>query len=179
MQNNSAHTTLQTCLNELLNVENILEALGDGTRAAPYLKKYSVIRASGSIELAFKTIIADKVDEGSHAQLKNFIKRKIRNSSSNPRLSIISGMLAEFDSRWKERFNELIAFDRPAFENAMAQLVDARNSFAHGGDSTLGIQETIGHFRKGIILMERLDAAVQPEEDHEAVAADIQIEEAV
>lgn len=161
MKNLSAKETLERCLAELESINNLLEGLGDGSRPAPYLKKYSVIRASGSIESSFKTIIADKVDDGSHHQLKNFIRRKVRESSSNPKYDVILSMLAEFDRRWKARFIEQLAFaDKPRLIEALKRLVDARNSFAHGGDPDLSIADTIACFKDGIQVMEILDEAV-------------------
>jgi len=161
MNNIGAQESLGRCLTELESIKSLLDGLGDSARPSPYLKKYSVIRASGSIESAFKTIIADKVDDGSHHQLKNFIKRKIRNSSSNPRYDVIVMMLFEFDIRWKKRFKEKVSLaDRPRLTEALKRLVDARNSFAHGGDPDLGIDDTIACFRDGIEVMKLLDEVV-------------------
>lgn len=161
MNNVNAKDTLDKCLVELENIDRLLDSLGDEAKPAPYLKKYSVIRASGSIESSFKTIIADKVDDGSHVQLKNFIKRKVRNSSSNPRYEVIVGMLSEFDDRWKARFVEQLALaDKPRLVEALRRLIEARNSFAHGGDPDLGIAETLTCFRDGMQVMQILDEAV-------------------
>lgn len=161
MNNMDAKQTLNNCLEELQSIQGLMNGLGENSLPFHYLKEYSVIRASGSIESSFKTIIADKVDNGSHYQLKNFIKRKIRNSSSNPRYEVIVSMLSEFDIRWRNRFNEKLALaDRPRLTTALKRLVDARNSFAHGGDPDLQIDETILCFKDGIQVMELLDDVV-------------------
>lgn len=174
MNNLDAKQTLDRCLLELESIQTLLEALGVAALPAPYLKKYSVIRASGSIESSFKTIIADKVDDGSHHQMKNFIRRKIRNSSSNPHFENILMMLSEFDIRWRKRFIEKVSLaDRPRLVDALKKLVEARNSFAHGGDPDLNIGDTISYFKCGIQVMELLDDVVHdiyeesPEEEEE------------
>lgn len=160
MNNVQALQILHDCLADLIIVKATLVGL-DGAPAAPYLKKYSVIRASGSIEFAFKKIIADKVDEGSHEQVKNFIRTKVRNTSRNPKLEAIESSLDEFDPRWRRRFGELLALsNRARLRSALADLVTARNKFAHGGDSDLSIDAIIEHFRDGAKVIAFLDQTV-------------------
>lgn len=160
MRNTEALATLNSCLSDLNIVKATLVGL-KGSPAAPYLLKYCVIRASGSIEIAFKKVIADKVDEGSHEQVRTFIRRKIRNSSKNPKLEAMESTLHEFDSRWGKRFTELVALDnRPKLKGALTELVKARNSFAHGGESDLSIDKIIEHFQDGIRAVVFIDSAV-------------------
>ena len=107
MNNSEVSRQLDECQHELESIQALLTGLGDAAKPASYVKKYAVIRATGSIETSFKKLIADRVDRDSHDQLRNFIERKIRNSSSNPHLGTIVNMLAEFDCGWRQRFNEL------------------------------------------------------------------------
>lgn len=83
-------------------------------------------------------------------------------------------MLSEFDIRWKKRFIEKVSLaDRPRLVDALRRLVEARNSFAHGGDPDLNIGDTISYFKCGIQVMELLDDVVHdvyeesPEEEEE------------
>lgn len=161
MINAEVRDILEDCSAELENIKALLTGLGDGALPSPYIKKYAVIRATGSIEVSFKKIIADKVDEDSHVQVKNFIKRKIRDSSCNPKLSMIESMLSEFDFRWREKFDELAALeDKPALKGALTELVNARNEFAHGGDPDISIDNTIQYFSQGKMVMSILDDVV-------------------
>jgi hypothetical protein len=161
MNNRSVRLILDNCRSELISIQSLLSGLGDGALPTPYVKKYAVIRATGAIETSFKTIIADKVDRGSHIQVKNFIKRKVRDSSCNPSMGMIESMLCEFDKRWKEKFDELLALeDRPTLKGALTELVKARNDFAHGGDPSIDIETTIGCFDKGVTVLTILDEVV-------------------
>jgi RiboL-PSP-HEPN len=161
MRNKVVESILNLCQNELEGIRALVIGLGNGANPTPYIKKYALIRATGSIESAFKQTIADKVDMDSHVQVKNFIKRKIRDSSSNPKLGIIETMLTEFDDRWRNRFDELMALDdKPKLKGSLTALVDARNEFAHGGNPDLDIEVTINHFRNGVRVIEILDAVV-------------------
>lgn len=160
MTNAEASDILKKCFDDLTIVKATLVGL-EGAPAAPYLKKYSVIRASGSIEVSFKKIIADKVDQGSPEQVKNFIRKKVRNTSRNPRLENIESALHEFDPRWHRRFGELVGLaNRAKLRKALSDLVEARNSFAHGGESNMSIDTIIDHFLDGAKVVAFLDQAV-------------------
>lgn len=160
MSNAEASQVLSSCLADLNIVRSTLIGL-EGAPAAPYLRKYSVIRASGGIEVAFKKVIADKVDRGSHEQVRNFIRKKVRNTSKNPRLENIESTLQEFDPRWRKRFSELVALaNRSRLAKALSDLVNDRNKFAHGGDSDMSIEVIIEHFRDGAKVVAFLDQAV-------------------
>jgi hypothetical protein len=176
MRNEEASQILSSCLTDLNIVKATLVGL-DGAPAAPYLRKYSVIRASGSIEVAFKKVIADKVDHGSHEQIKNFIKKNVRNTSKNPKLEVIENALHEFDPRWSRRFAELVGLaNRPRLKKALADLVTDRNTFAHGGESNMSIETIIEHFRDGAKVVAFLDQAVHETYD-EPLAQSLEADE--
>lgn len=164
MNNHEVMEMLRICDDELNSISALLVGLGNEARPAPYVKKYAVIRATGTIETGFKKIIADKVDEGSHIQVKNFIKKKIRDSSNNPKLGIIENMLYEFDTRWGAKFDELLAFeDKPQLKGSLTELVNARNEFAHGGNPDIEIHDTIRCFTDGKKILKLLDSVVNHE----------------
>jgi hypothetical protein len=178
MNNVPASNVLHDCLHDLGVVKATLVGI-EGSQTAPYLKKYSVIRASGSIELAFKMVIADRVDQGSHEQARNFVRTKVRNASTNPRLDAIEKSLKEFDPRWNRRFKELVALaNRHRLSGALETLVKARNRFAHGGESDISIDEIITHFRDGARVIAFLDKTVHESYEESLDQALTQDEEA-
>jgi hypothetical protein len=161
MQNREVESMLAACAEELEGIRNLLAGLGEAANPTPYLKRYAVIRASGSIEAGFKQIIADKVDANCDVQVKNFIARKIRNSSYNPKLSAIEQILSEFDKRWRAKFDEQIGLgDKPRFSGALTKLVNARNEFAHGGAPDMDIAHTIENYNGGCDVLRILDSVV-------------------
>lgn len=168
MNNLAVRQVLDDCLAELESIAALLTGIGDGAKPTPYIKKYAVIRATGSIETSFKQIIADKIDKDSHIQVKNFIKRKVRDSSCNPKLGMIENMLTEFDDRWRAKFDEQMALDdKPRLKGALTCLVDARNEFAHGGNPDMEIDITISHYKDGVRVLEILDRVVHYDFDLE------------
>lgn len=161
MNNNEVFQILRDCSDELESIRALLVGLGDGANPTPYIKKYAVIRATGAIEVGFKQIIADKVDDGCNLQVKNFIKKKVRESSFNPKFGLIESLLIEFDQRWRDKFDELLALeDKPALKGALTELVNARNEFAHGGNPNVDIDRTISCFENGRKVLRILDEVV-------------------
>ncbi|WP_038180790.1 HEPN domain-containing protein [Vibrio rhizosphaerae] len=176
MINQDVQILLNTCREELQGIQALLTGLGPEAKPTPYVKKYAVIRATGAVEWGFKKIIADKVDEDSHQQVKNFIERKIRKSSCNPKMGQIENMILEFDSRWHSKFLELISLaNKPTLTSALKNLVDARNSFAHGGDPDFDIDDTVSCFDSAIQVLQILDATVHFEFDEEDQIEDEEI----
>lgn len=167
MNNTKVNDILNNCLEELEHIQTVLIGLGEEAKPVPYIKKYALIRATGSIEVSFKQIIADKVDEHSHLQVQNFIKRKIRDSSTNPKLEAIERMLNEFDERWFSKFTELLALkEKPKLKEALTKLVSARNEFAHGGNPDIDIAHTIENFKAGTEVIKTLDEAIHYDFDN-------------
>lgn len=164
MNNRDVNTQLQSCSSELEGIRQFLAGMGDAATPTPYMKRYAVIRASGAIEVGFKQIIADKVDSNCAVQVKNFIRKKIRENSVNPKLGQIQNILTDFDSRWSKKFEELISLgDKPRFNGALTKLVNARNEFAHGGTPNIDISSTIDYFNSGCEVLRILDQVVHHE----------------
>jgi len=161
MENKFAEEVMLTCSQELQDISVLLSHPSSTQPASDYIKKYAVIRASGSIESAFKRIIADKVEIGCHEQIKNFIHRKIRSASYNSKLGTIENLLVDFDTRWKAKFAEKISLENKiVLAESLSNLVTERNSFAHGGSSELSIDLTIKYFNDGFKVIKILDETV-------------------
>ncbi|HDY6678120.1 TPA: hypothetical protein RPV38_004592 [Escherichia coli] len=161
MNNTESMKILRDCCDELNDIRKLVSDLDDSNKAVGYINKYAIIRATGSIEFAFKKIIADKVEHGCHDQIKNFIKRKIRESAHNPRLGTIESVLTDFDPKWQKKFNEKIALENKiALDESLTKLVTERNSFAHGRDANIGIDEIIENYLNGQKVIAILDETV-------------------
>lgn len=161
MNNTESMKILLDCCDELNEIKELVSSFDDSNKVVSYINKYAIIRATGSIEFAFKKIIADKVENGCHNQIKNFIKRKIRESAHNPRLGTIENVLTDFDLRWQKKFNEKISLEnKVALDDSLTKLVTERNSFAHGRDADIGIEEIITNFQNGQKVIKILDETV-------------------
>ncbi|MEH7419580.1 hypothetical protein V7266_30575, partial [Neobacillus drentensis] len=87
MKNSSADELISHCEQEIKLIKEKIQSLDKFDQSRDFITKYALIRVSGIIEYAIKTIIADKCEENASQQVKNFIENKIRMNSSNPTIN--------------------------------------------------------------------------------------------
>ena len=163
MNNHEVQRELSECSTELAHVKNLVDGLGAASAIVPYLTKYAVIRACGSIEWSFKTIIADYCSRRSKQQVKRFLTRRVREGSANPSYDMICRFLHDFDSDWKRDFKSKIDQepDKTILLLSLQSLVDARNDFAHGGNPSASITDVLTYFLHARRILETMDDVVK------------------
>jgi len=125
----------------------------------PYLAKYALIKACGTIEAAYKNIIADFCSKRTKKQIKTFLTNRVRESPRNPSYSNICSLLKEFDGKWHEDLKRKIDEhpDKAEIITSFESIVDSRNELAHGGNPIITITDVIRYFRYCRIVVEEID----------------------
>lgn len=163
MNNHDVEKTLRECHDELSQIFTLIDSLGNTSNAVPHLTKYAIIKSCGTIELAYKSIIADYCSYQGKTQVKHYLTQKIRKGSFNPSYQNIIRMLKDFDDNWKRTFQQKI--NKDADKNkllvSLSSLVNARNEFAHGGNPTLTMKDVMTYFSYSKKMMELLDDVVK------------------
>jgi len=128
----------------------------------PYLSKYGLIKACGTIEQAFKSLVADRCSYRARAQIKNYLTKMVRNSSSNPSFGNICKLLKSFDSSWNAAFKDAVNnhASSNSLKTSLQSLVDTRNEFAHGGNPRVSIGDVRRYFHDARAVIEELDWVV-------------------
>lgn len=162
MNNDSVRQLLDSCETEIAALETLVHGLGIGSSIVPYLSKYGLIKACGTIEQAFKSIVADKCSYRAKQQIKNYLAQKVRNSSSNPSYGNICNLLKGFDGVWKDDFKAAVDAHPQAssLKTSLQSLVDARNEFAHGGNPRISIRDVSQYYSDARKVIECLDQVV-------------------
>ncbi len=162
MNNQDVEASLDECQNDLIKVKAIIDSLGPASNIVPYLTMYAVIKACGTIEVAFKAVIADHCSRRSKKQVKNFLDNRIRDSSYNPKYDLICKILMDFDEYWERQFKAQLSLrpDAAALRTSLTSLVDARNDFAHGGNPVVTIADVAMYFAHARCVIEVLDQVV-------------------
>ncbi|MGB4978671.1 MAG: HEPN domain-containing protein [Anaerolineae bacterium] len=162
MNNTDVEEVLNECERDLQRVKVIIDSLGIGSNIVLYLNSYAVVKACGTVEVAFKTILTDYCSRRSKKQVKEFLTKKVKDSSMNPSYDNIIRTLSEFDKEWKERFKDGINAhaQKDAIFTSIKSLVDARNSFAHGSSHNLTINDTIRYYSNFRLAIDLLDTIV-------------------
>ena len=162
MNNGEVQLLLTNCDAELTHIDTIIFGLGGTNLIVPYLNKYSVIKSCGTIEISFKTLIADFCSKRSKPQVKNFLNKRVRENSANPSYSRILQILAEFDGNWVTNFKiQMQALPNyNSIKSSIQSLVDARNDFAHGGNPTITFTDIKNYFDESKQLIVTLDSVI-------------------
>lgn len=153
---------LTDCEAELLSIKAIIDA-NPLDRTTKYLNKYSIMKACGTIEFVFKSIIANYFDSSSMIQVHNFINKNIRESSANPRYDKICSMLSTYDPYWCQTFKSTVNSHVKAdkIKISLESLVEQRNAFAHGKNTTATIANISDYYADAVIILNYLDSAVK------------------
>jgi hypothetical protein len=162
MNNAEVEKLLDDCTNELVQVKAIIDGLGITSNIAPYLTKYSLIRACGTIEQSFKSVVADFCSWRCKKQLKRFLGQRVRDSSMNPSYSNICKLVKDFDETWLATFKASVdgAANNSSLMTSLQSLVDARNDFSHGGSPSVTIGDVLTYYAHSRAIIEMLDASV-------------------
>lgn len=123
-----------------------------------YLIAYSVIKASGSIEVVFKQVIYDYLTREAGEKTATYIEKMILDSSCNPNTGNMSNLLQNISSEWKEQFDALVK--ESGKKSKINSLVQLRNDFAHGDNITVSIDTVISYFDAAKDILNILDIVV-------------------
>jgi hypothetical protein len=161
MNNRDAQSSIDICVEELQRIYHLIQGHGHMSPIVPFLTKYSIVRACGTIEFCFKTIISDS-HSGHSTQITNFIDNTIRNSSMNPSRQNISSILKKFDADWNTNFNNKLNAhaNKERLKSSIDSLNKARNSFAHGDTPSATFENINVYFNDTVMIMKMLDEVV-------------------
>ncbi|OON94860.1 MAG: hypothetical protein ATN33_03835 [Epulopiscium sp. Nele67-Bin001] len=152
--NGEYNRLLQNCKYELDDILSwINKNPADGK--VKYLVSYAVIKASGTVEVVYKTIIYDYLSEGASAETTKYLETEILDSSSNPKTGNIEQLLQKLNQNWRNKFQTRCK-ELPQMKSDLNSLVQCRNDFSHGGNITQSIQTIIKYFTSAIKILEIL-----------------------
>lgn len=163
MKNVSVLQILADCDSEIKNIENVVHNFfGHSSPAVPFLIKYSIIRACGAVEVSFKTLIYDIITQGQSPKVKKYFEDNIKESSMNPSFENICKVLKSFDKDWNDNFKENLKAlsNESKVKTSLSSLNSARNSFAHGGSTTLSINNVMDYYNDSKEILEVLELTI-------------------
>ncbi|HIF26300.1 MAG TPA: hypothetical protein EYG18_03315 [Micavibrio sp.] len=163
MKNKDVATNLTNCYLEIREIKAIIYK-NKTAKSSAYLTKYALMRICGCIEYNFKNLIIERIThKRTNKQIKNFLDKKFQTQAQSIEYSRICYTLRSFDADWQKRLkNDL---DGSPHKNqiisALNSLSDVRNSFAHGGSSTITIDDLYAHLMYSIALLKKVDACLK------------------
>ena len=123
-----------------------------------YLISYSVIKASGTIEVVFKHLIFDYLVVGAKEETKTYLENMIVESSCNPNTGNMSNMLQSISAERRKEFDDQVK--ESGYKDKINSLIQLRNDFAHGDSINVSIDTVITYFKSAIEVLKILDLVV-------------------
>lgn len=152
--NDDYQRIIEDCTDELNEIEKWVreEPMDSKNR---YLIPYAVVRASGTIEAVFKSLIYDFLSENCKAETQTFLEKETVDSSCNPKIGNIEEMLQRFDPQRKEAFAKETKGTQE--KQDLNSLVALRNDIAHGRNINSSISIVQRYYAAGIAIIQKLD----------------------
>jgi hypothetical protein len=163
MNNTKALQLIADCNTELNDIKGIMKKISPFDNTIPYLTNYAIIKACGTIEQSFKTIIADYCQKGQNAQVTNYIHNTFRESSLNPSYDNICRSLSAFDAIWHDSFKKRVSSrkNKDKLITSLKSLNQARNTFAHGNTTTISFRSVVQYFNDSLKIIRVLDMVIK------------------
>lgn len=162
MNNERIRIILNDCQAELDAIDQLIASLELFDPQIKFLTRYALIKACGTLELCYKSLIGDKVTVGASPEIHEYIQTKLVSSSRNPSHAAIQDTLEEFSDIWKGRYVAAVnaLHDKTRIIEALKSLKDGRNEFAHGGSPMISFQSVRQYFIDSRRLIDELDRAL-------------------
>lgn len=153
---------IDDCTTELNDIEAKINGLSPLDKTKVYLTKYALIKASGTVEFVYRSIVADWFCQYAVPQLDYYLDNTVRAGSMSATYDNMSKLLGKFDVEWSKDFKKSVEVlpDKNRLIQASNSLVTNRHSFAHGREPTATFGEIKQYYHDVLILIDELDLAV-------------------
>lgn len=151
-------TILDDCKTELQTIKARIDK-DQFDSMVKFLQRYAIVKACGTIETVVKSLISDYVEQGAKVETQHYIENKVRDSSTNPKTSLISSVLGDFSPDWKNQFEiEMKAHNQE--KQSLNSLVQLRNDFAHGKSPNTSINTIINYYADARTIVSIVDQII-------------------
>lgn len=153
---------INDCNTELNDIDNKLLSLSPLDKTKVYLTNYALIRACGTVEYVYRSIVADFFLSTPVPQIHNYLEKTVRNGSMSATYDNMSKLLGKFDDSWKSNFKNTIDMhpDKERLRSSLNSLVTNRHAFAHGIMPSATFQDIKRYFNDAIIVINIFDSIV-------------------
>ena len=150
------------CSAELADIGNKMGTLPALDKTKSYLTQYALIRACGTIEFVFRSIVADFFDQFGVDQIDTYIDKTVRRGSMSCTYDNMRSLLGKFDDSWCNNFKQVVNqhADGQRMISSVNSLVTNRHLFAHGRPPTATFTDICQYYQDGLTLIGLFDSVV-------------------
>lgn len=153
---------LDICSTELNDIEQRINELPLFDKGKQYLTNYALIKASGTVEFVYRSIVADHFSKLSDSRIDTYLDASVRKSSMSAKYDNMLKLLGKFDDDWRKNFQSAVKArgDKEKLIDASNSLVNNRHAFAHGKSPTATFLEIKQYYFDVVQLIGILDSIV-------------------
>ena len=153
---------LDECTAELNDIEARINALPSLDKGIKYFTNYALIKACGTVEFVYRSIVADHFSQLSNSRIDTYLDTTIRQGSNSATYDNMKKILNKFDAQWGKNFQTAVNGNPKGqqFIGASNSLVTNRHNFAHGRVPTATFLEIKQYYTDVVSLVQIFDSIV-------------------
>lgn len=153
---------LDECTAELNDIEVRINALPSLDKGRRYFTNYALIKACGTVEFVYRSIVADHFSQLSNSRIDTYLDTTIRQGSNSATYDNMKKILNKFDAQWGKNFQTAVNGNPKGqqFIGASNSLVTNRHNFAHGRVPTATFLEIKQYYTDVVSLVQIFDSIV-------------------
>lgn len=152
---------INDCSSELEDIKVRIQKL-KLDKAKDYLTKYALIKASGTIEFVYRSIIADYFETFNIPQINHYLEITVRTGSLSASYDNMAKLLGKFDDDWNKTFTRNVKKNNSwaRIKDSSNSLVKNRHLFAHGKPPTATFEDIYNYYFDCLELVKEFDSVV-------------------
>lgn len=153
---------IDDCDTELSDIESRIQELPPLDKGVRYLTNYAIIKAAGTAELVYRSIVADHFSQLSNNRIDTYLDATVRYGQMSAKYEQMCNLLKRFDIAWCSSFKAAVGADPNGqrMQDASNSLVTNRHSFAHGNNPTATFNDIKQYFQDVVDLIKIFDSIV-------------------
>lgn len=154
---------LTECSRQLTDIESKISETEPFDKTRAYLTQYALIKACGTLEYVFRSIVADFFDKSNLTQIQTYLDKTVRSGSMSAKYENMLDLLGKFDKGWRDNFKNAVngRDDGQRLIESAKSLVTNRHLFAHGKSPTATFNDIHQYYHDALNLIYELDKVVK------------------
>lgn len=153
---------IKECSTEINDIESRIASMSAFDNEVRYLTYYALIKASGTAEFVYRSIVADYFSQLSSSRIDTYLDAAIRKGSMSAKYEMMCKLLGKFDEQWQKSFRSAVQA-HPNSQRIIAasnSLVTNRHNFAHGKTPTATFTDIKAYYLDVLELIKIFDSVV-------------------
>lgn len=153
---------IDECTAEINDIETRIATMSALDKEVRYLTHYALIKASGTAEFVYRSIVADYFSALSDSRIDTYLDASVRKSSMSIKCDMMCKLLGKFDDQWQKNFRKAVG-DHENGQKIIAasnSLATNRHDFAHGKTPTATFNDIKNYYFDVLELIKIFDSVV-------------------